>query len=204
MSDMSQNEAAPPTADRRRAAVLRSLPLLLFTLCAFGIIVILAVSRVFQLSGNAELLDAAHVACSGNPVPGAAAYQRDSQRENPAPTLAFIEENGFLQAASNYTLEAWRPAEISEIELVLCTRPPRPAYRSLCDNESIINQFGEEMPVTLRAAQTGEVVAEGVIPGLSLADVECFDEMPTGIEIEPDDSIADERVHAWLTPYVNP
>lgn len=199
---MSQQEAAPPTADRRRAAILRSLPLLIFTLCAFGVIVILAVSRVFQLSGSAELLDAAHVACGGNPIPGAAAYQSGDQRENPAPTLAFIEENGFLQAASNYTLEAWRPTEIAEIELVLCARPPRPAYRSLCDNESIINRFGNEMPVTLRAAQTGEIVAEGVVSSLPLAEVECFDEMPS--VGESDEPVSDERVHAWLTPYVDP
>ena len=193
-----ERELLPPTADQRRAAIYRALPMLLFTLCAVGVIGALAIGRLFQVSTSANLLDATYTICAGGSLASASPYPSDQAIH---PIVAFTEENGSLQAASNYTREAWRATEVEEIELVLCAKQPRPAFRYRCDNQSAFNQYGGEIAVTLRAARTGEIVSEGVITADPAADVDCIaDDISAEGSSEID--VPAERIHAWLAPFV--
>lgn len=193
---MDDNEEIYKTTGR--IAFATALPLLIFTLVAFVIIGIIAFQRVRQVSGTATILDAAVSVCSGIPVQEATRYSADEPGIHPV--VAFIEADGFLQAASNMVRPEWLPEDSSELELVLCTQPARPAFRALCSDRNIVNQFGGEVPFKLRNARTGGVEAEGVVVADDNARVECLEELPNEANLEID--VPDEVIHAFLARFV--
>ncbi len=192
---MDENEEIYKTTGR--VAFATALPLLIFTLVAFVIIGLIAFQRVRQVGGAATILDAAFSVCSGIPLEEATLYT-----ENPGihPAVAFTETDGFLQASSNLVKPEWLPEDASELELVLCTQQVRPAFRSLCSDRNIVNQFGGEVPFKLRAARTGGVIAEGIIVADDNARVECLEELPG--EANLDLEVPDEVIHNFLARFV--
>lgn len=187
------------TPEKRRAAAFSALPMLLFTLCAILVIGTLAIARVLQVGTTSAVLDATFTVCNDQGFSGATAYPSTADLH---PVIAFTERDGFLQGASNYVKPEWQAEEVEDIELVLCTGAARPAFRSLCDNQSIINQFGLEIEATLREARTAEIVAEGIITSDEIAQATCIEEMP--VTLPTSTEISDEAVHDWLAPFVIP
>ena len=116
------------------------------------------------------------------------------------PVVAFSEQNGFLQAASNYVKPEWTPADTNDIELVLCAEQPRPAFRALCSDRNIVNQFGGELPFKLRSARTGGIIAEGIIVSDDNARVECLEALPDAAN--EDATVPAEVVQNFLTRFV--
>lgn len=187
----------PVTPESRRIAVIRALPMLFFTLCAVSVIGIMAFVRITQVGTTSAVFDATVGVCREQGFAAATAYPSNSEIH---PIIAFTERDGFLQGASNFVKPEWQAEEVNDIELVLCTGSTRPAFRSLCSNQNIVNPIGSEIVATLREAQTGNIVAEGVITSDPIAATECVDEMPSPLpEAGP---VADEQVHEWLRPFV--
>ncbi len=180
-----------------RIAFSTALPLLIFTIVAVIIIAIIAIQRVRQVGGTAWILDATTDVCYGAPLPEAASYDEEPGIH---PIVAFSEENGFLQAASNYIKPEWTPTDISEIELVLCVEQVRPAFRALCSDRNVINQLGGEVLFKLRRAQTAGVIAQGVIVSDDNARVECLEALPDAAN--EDATVPDDVIHDFLARFV--
>ncbi len=193
---MDDNEEIYKTTGR--VAFATALPLLVFTIVAIVIIGLIAFQRVRQVSGSAEILDAAVSVCSGIPLQEATLYSAEASGIHPV--VAFVEIDGFLRASSNMVRPEWLPADSSELELVLCTQPARPAFRPLCSDRNIVNQFGGEIPFKLRNARTGGVEAEGVVVADDNARVECLEELPNEANLEME--VPDELIHAFLARFV--
>jgi len=188
---------------RGQMALARALPLLIFTLCAVGIISIMAIRNYQRFSSSATMFDATAVVCSGLPAPSAAPF--DSSGDTAIhPTVAFfIFNNGLIRADNSYIPESWQPQSIEEVSWVMCIEADRPAYRVLCDNEAIVNEYGRELVVTMRSAQTADVLAVDTITSEEIADTLCWDELPT---VRPPDPATVERVpvarvEAWLESF---
>ncbi|MEM8857380.1 MAG: hypothetical protein AAGD96_03615 [Chloroflexota bacterium] len=175
-----------------------ALPLLLFTIVTAIIIGIIALQRVRQVGSTATLFDAAYAVCSGIPMAEATLY--DPSEPGIHPVVAFAERGGFLQGASNYSKPEWAPDDSDDLELVLCTQNPRPAFRPLCNDDSKVNQIGGELPFTLRSAASGEEIAKGVIVEEALARSECLDELPQDPSMET--TISNETIQNFLESFV--
>ncbi|MFK7803004.1 MAG: hypothetical protein AB8G95_15335 [Anaerolineae bacterium] len=180
-----------------KVAFSSALPLLIFTLIAVVIISIIAFQRVQQIGGSAAILDAAFEACSGVPSPDATFY---SDEAGIHPAVAFVESNGFLQAASNYVKPEWAPESADQLELVLCAKSARPAFRALCTDRNKINQLGGEVPFELRSARTGGIIAEGLIVSDDAARVECLAELPQSPNMET--AVPDEVIIRFMERFV--
>ncbi|MEM7801474.1 MAG: hypothetical protein AAF633_19925 [Chloroflexota bacterium] len=192
-----ENEETVVTPEKRRMAIIRALPLLFFTLCAISVIGIMAFVRIRQVGTTSAVFDATVGVCRGVGFANATAYPSTQPIHS---IIAFTERDGFIQGASNFVKPEWQPEAVNEIELVLCTSGSRPAFRSLCSNQNIINPIGSEIEAKLREAQTGAIVSEGVITSDPLANADCLDTMPSPLPEQI--PISDERVHEWLTPFV--
>ena len=180
-----------------RVAFSSALPLLIFTLVAVAIISVIAFQRVREIGGAAGVFDAAFAVCSGIPMENATFYNENAGIH---PAIAFAERNGFLQGASNYVRPEWIPEDTAQLELVLCAKNPRPAFRALCTDRNKINQLGGELPFELRSARTGGILAEGLIVSDDAARVECLDELPQNPNM--DSSVPDEVVIRFLERFV--
>lgn len=200
MNDEEKEEEIYKTTGR--VAFATALPLLIFTLISIVIIGLIAFQRVRQVGGNATIFDAAFPVCSGVPLETATLYSRDKE-SSIHPAIAFSENNGFLQGASNYVKPEWLPENSDELELVLCAQPARPAFRALCSDRNVVNQFGGEVPFQLRSARTGGIIAEGVIVGDDAARVECLEEVDPG-QVNIDASVPDEAIQAFMAQFVEP
>ena len=194
MADQKPEEIYKTTG---RVAFATALPLLLFTVVAVLIIGFIAFQRVRQVGQNATLFDAAYSVCSGIPIQDAQLYD-----ESPGihPAIAFSENNGFLQGASNYIKPEWLPEDSSSLELVLCAQEARPAFRALCSDRNIVNQFGSEVPFKLRVAKTGQIIAQGVIVGDATARVDCLEELPSAANL--DNTVPDEAILSFMEGFV--
>lgn len=180
-----------------KEALSSALPLLIFTLVAVAIIGIIAFQRVREIGSSADVFDAAFAVCSGVPMEEATFYNENSGIH---PAIAFLEKGGRLQGASNYVRPEWVPNDAAELELVLCAKNPRPAFRALCTDRNKINQLGGELPFELRSAKTGGIIAEGVVVSDDEARVECLDELPQNPNAEA--TVPDEVVINFLERFV--
>ena len=180
-----------------KEAFSSALPLLIFTLVAVAIIAVIAFQRVREIGGSADILDAAFAVCSGVPMEEATFY---NENEGIHPVIAFSEREGFLQGASNYVRPEWVPENPAQLELVLCAKNPRPAFRALCSDRNKINQLGGEMPFELRSAKTGGIIAEGIVVSDDEARVECLDTLPQNPNM--DATVPDEVVIRFLERFV--
>ena len=159
-------------------ALARSLPLLIFTVCTVALISIIAFRNYQLFSGSATLFDATAVVCSGIPAEGAAPINLDGDIH---PTVAFfIFSNELIRADNRYISDEWQPDSVDEVEWVMCIEADRPAFRALCDNDVIVNEYGRELLVTLRSAETADILAIDTIASHSIADDVCWDEFAHG------------------------
>ncbi len=176
-------------------ALARSLPLLIFTLCAVGIIVVLAFRNFGTLNRSAAILDATAGVCAGGGVAAAAPYETGS---GPAPTVVYIRQpGGLLQPNNTFIPPGLEPTQIEDVALVLCLKNERPAFRPLCDNGAIINPVGLEYEAELRRARTGEIVVSGLVTSLPLAENSCVDRFPDSLP-PLDAPFPADRVHDWI------
>ncbi len=188
---------------RGQMALRSALPLLLFTLCAIGFISVLALRNFVNLSGSAELYDTTAVVCSGQPAPEAAEY--DPQNNLPQ-IVAFRQlRDGRLQIDTTSIPPEWQPATLAETALVLCLANERTAFRAQCaaDGQSdspFITEYGREITAVLRAAQSGDIIAEGLISSVPDAPDGCLPELPASPP--PNEAIPPAHIQAWLAPYI--
>jgi hypothetical protein len=194
MSDFSQQPG------RGRYAIGQALPVLLFTVCAVGMIGVLAWRNLAGVPGTAAILDAAVVACSGQGVATAA-----PPSASPTTVVAFRQlVDGRLLSDSTAVLPAWLPTSIDQLDLVLCLGVERPAYRAICtaagEPSTILTAYGREFSATLRQAQTAAIVAEGTISSVPDAPMGCLPQIPN--PIPPDIPVPPEQVQAWLRPWL--
>ncbi|MBK8432285.1 MAG: hypothetical protein IPL28_13775 [Chloroflexi bacterium] len=197
MSDLSQEP------ERGRYAIWQALPLLLFTICAVGLIAVLAWRSLAGVQGTAAVLDAAVAVCGGQGVASAAAYQPNTPTTNPV--VAFRQlADGRLLTDSTAVLPAWLPTQPDQLALVLCLGQERPAYRTICtaagEPSTILAEYGREIPATLREARTAAILAESVIASVDDAPTGCLREIPN--PTPPDVAVSPAQVQAWLRPWV--
>jgi len=186
---------------RGKMALARSLPLLVFTLCSVALISIMAIRNYQRFSGSATMFDSTATVCSGIPSPDAAPFTPEDGVHS---TVAFyIFSNGLIRADNSYIPEAWQPDSLDQVEWVLCINGDRPAYRALCENDAIVNEYGRELLVTLRVAQTADILAIETITSEDIAAVDCWDELPTQPPPDPEsiERVSVEQVEAWLENY---
>lgn len=207
---MSEEQEEPQVIDksnlpeRGKYAIGQALPLLVFTVCALAFGSIFAIRNFRQLNQTASVLDAAAVVCGGTPAPAAAAYDGSAGIH---PIVIFRElEDGRLVADNSVVPTEWYPADELTLELVLCITVDRTAYRDIC-NESggdsgLDTEYGRELLVELRAAQSGLLLQEGVISSLpdALPSDRCLPQAPA--QLPPQDPVSPAQIQAWLRPFV--
>lgn len=192
--------------NRGKYAIGQALPLLIFTLCTIGFGSIFAIRNFIQLNDTATVLDATAVVCGGNPAASATTYDRSDRIH---PVVIFRELiDGRLIADNSLVPEEWYPAEPSKAELVLCIQADRIAYRNICNesggNSGLNTEYGRELTVELRVAQTGALLQEGVITSVDGAPPPeiCLPEAPA--ELPPQTPVTPAQIQAWLQPFVAP
>ncbi len=192
---MSASDDRSGDPGRGQMAFARAFPLLVFTLCAVGVIVVLAFRNFAALSQSATVYDALAPVCGSTAASSeAAAWERPSELQ----VVAFVvSESGLVQAAREMVPDQWQPQSAAEVDLVLCLRRERPAYRPLCDNAAIVNQVGLEMEGELRLAASGAVVAAGLITSDPRAEPPCL-RQTLSVDPEEGSPFPSGQVQAWL------
>ena len=189
----------PISPERGRYAIGQALPVLLFTVCAVGLIAVLAWRNLAGVQGTAAVLDAAVGVCGGQGVATAAPYP------NPPHTIvAFRQTGGRLLADSTAVLEEWFPASPDQLSLVLCLGEERPATRAICtaagEPSTILTPYGRELPATLREAHTAAILAQTTLSSVPNAPEGCLPRLPD--PVPPDDPVSPDQIHTWLRPWV--
>lgn len=183
---------------RAQLALRSALPLLLFTLCAVGAISLLALNTVLTVGDTAVIYDSTAVVCAGQAAPDTALFPA-----GPAPhkTVAFRQlRDGRLQIDSTIIPPEWQPTTLAETELVLCLVNERPAFRAQCAADGrdspFITEYGQEITAVLRAAHSGEIIAEGLISSVPDAPDGCLPALPD--TPPPNIPVPPEQIQAWL------
>ena len=177
---------------RRQYALGQAIPILLFTLCTFGLISLLAWNTYRQVSQQATLFEAAVVVCDGQPL------AESSSVHSPA-GVAFRQLNG-NRLADPSVIPAGRQATTpAEIAWVVCLSTERAAIRYQCPQDghpsTLFAEYGQEISATLRLANTGEVLAEEWVMGLQNIP-ECLPMLPdTPL---PPDPVPAEVIQNWV------
>lgn len=197
---MTQDPNPAPNAERSRAALFRSLPLLIFTLCAVAAISGIALRNFAQFSASADMFDATAAVCGGTGSPQTAPY---SPTPGLHPIVAFrLFDTGQLQVQNSFIPPEWLPATAAAAELVLCVGDERPAFRELCTGGTLV-EYGREVAATLREARTGRIIQEGFISSIPNAPTGCVESVPENAT-DPDATVGEVQVQNWLRPFVTP
>lgn len=193
--------------NRGSYAIGQALPLLIFTICAIGFGSIFAVRNFMRFGGSAAVLDATAVVCGGQPSGEAAVYEASADRLHPVVVFRTLQD-GRLVTDSAAVPEGWQAESAAEIELVLCVKFDRIAYRNLCNDSGgdsgLTIEYGRELVVELREARTANVIQEGLINSVTDApppDV-CLAEQPESPPAQT--AVSPENIQQWLAPFVTP
>lgn len=170
---------------RQQYALGQAIPILLFTLCTFGLISLLAWNTYSQVSQQATLFDAAVTVCDGQPL------AEPSPITSPA-GVAFRQLNG-NRLSDPSVIPAGRQATTpAEISWVLCLSTERTTIRYLCPQDghpsTLLAEYGQEISATLRLANSGEVVVQEWVTGLQ--------NIPDCLPILPDTALPNDPVPA--------
>ena len=181
----------------RRSALLRALPILVFTVL-FGALIVFLAWRTAGGVQRSEDVVAAYApvlpACDGEPVASA----RPDDASRPAHSVVVLRRAGTGWTPDLAVLPAsWQPATPGEAELVLCLEASLPLTAPACDNtQDELRIYGYATTTRLVASATGEEVASTILNSARYPG--CW---RTETEATP---LSDEQIQAWLAPYIQP
>lgn len=181
----------------RRTALLRALPILVFTVL-FGTLIVLLALRTAGGVRQSEDVVAAYLpvipACDGEAI----ALAPDYDPAAPAQRVVVLRRAGTGWAPDPAVApEAWQPDAPEEAELVLCLEASLPLTAPPCDGDQEEQRtYGYATTARLVASATGEEVASTILN--SAPDPGCWRTEPEAVPL------SNEQIQAWLGPFVQP
>jgi hypothetical protein len=182
----------------RRTALLRALPILIFTLLFGAFIVALALRTAGGVRRSEDIVATyapVAIACDGEAVATAPAYDAGASASHPVVVLRRT-ATGWAPDPAVLPPD-WMPATPEEAELVLCLEAALPLTAPACDGgEQEAPTYGYATTARLVASATGEDVASTILN--SAPDPGCW---------RPDTEavlLSDEQIQGWLRQFAQP
>lgn len=187
---------------KRQSALLRALPILVFTVLFTAVIVFLALRTAGGISDTQQTADDFAFlarACEGQAVPDATPY---------AATAGVHPVVAFRQAAGEWVLdlaaiqENWTPNTPAGAELVLCLDETQTLTAPRCEPDASgatpTRVYGEAVSLRLVAASSSAIVKETTLrTGIPPACWHEDDPQP------PAGNMSTDQLRGWLAPFVN-
>jgi hypothetical protein len=176
----------------RQGALIRALPILIFTLIAATIIILLVVRNTRNLNTigpTSQDLTLLAPVCGGSGLPSAAVFDRQTITH---PAVIARESNGDWEIDPEVVPAEFRPVTIGEVQLILCVSPPEQMPYPRCDSaeEVLIDQ----VQVRLVSARTGATIDKDITRPNALQS----DCLPEGAAAE----VTDLELWDWVRLYV--
>jgi len=167
-------------------------------------VVACALLFIFVINPDAEAKQAEFgdlaAACSGTGVPAAAAYPAAGE----ARLISFaVQGDGF--ALSNHAPLEWKAAALDSTALVLCLGEEKQDLVQTCNysESKKIKRYARVQPVELRAARSGELVAQTDLVGAEPEKCDDKQIFRTDVVERTGDKVSSEQLKTWLADYVS-
>lgn len=181
--------------ESHRAALIRALPILLFTIIFGALIVSLALRTAGGVRRSQAVVatyEDVLPACEGQAVKGSPAYDASSSERHP---VLLLRRSGSDWAPDPAALPAeWLPDDPSEAELALCLEASLALSAPACDDEATTAVYGYAATARLVALATGEMIANTILT--SAANPGCWQTEPAAIPLRND------QLQEWLASFV--
>jgi hypothetical protein len=181
--------------ETRRKALIRAMPILLFTV-VFGALIVFLALRTVSVVRRSQVVVASYEAvlpaCDGQAVKGSPSYNAGSDRLHP---IVALRRSGSGWAPDPEALPAaWTPDEPAAAELALCLEAALPLSAPACDDEVTLAVYGYTATARLVATATGETVSSTVLT--SAPDPGCWNIESEGAPLR------NEQLQEWLMGFV--